>query len=261
MRESLLNCALVVVALMFESAAAQEPSTTTSDPPQLANPADSAPAAARPSPGTGNASGKDAVSSDRIKDFVRAVLGDTEDVWTAVFGATGNGSYPMPTVVLIRRSGISACGLVKGSSGPSYCPGDRSIYVDPAYLDDVAKHFGDFAAAYLIAHEVGRHVQSVLHGTQRIADATTLMQHQEEVPPMPARSEMQADCYAGVWTYFVAKRGLLDPGDLEQAPTALTVGKSRDDTEYMAQRLRWFRQGLSTGNIRSCEPGSLPERQ
>jgi len=209
-------------------------------------------------PATQSARGVQTPSAERTNDFIRAVLGDTEDVWDQLFLATRQRAYPKPIVVLVSRWALSGCGKVGVSSGLFYCDVDSRIYLDPAFLSGVSSRFGDFVAAYLIAREVGRHVQNVLDTKQMLETAVTTLRP-EQLAEAQTRLEMQADCYAGVWAYFVKRRGLIEPRELEVGPAAaLTVGDAATHSEHAVQRLRSFQQGLATGDPRSCDVPSLP---
>jgi predicted metalloprotease len=201
------------------------------------------------------------------KDFVSRTVGDTEDVWTALFKAMGT-RYEPPTLVLFSRSTQSVCGTASAASGPFYCPGDQKVYLDTAFFRELSSRFGapgDFAAAYVIAHEIGHHVQNQL-GTMRKFDQAAARMDARQRNALSVRLELQADCYAGVWGYFAAKRNLLDAGDAEEGlraaaavgddaiqqkakgyvvPDAFTHGRAE-------QRARWFKTGLTTGDPRSC---------
>ena len=194
-------------------------------------------------------------TDDSRKEFVARVLGDTEDVWSAVFKAMGNPPYPMPTVVLFSLRTRSACGLVRAEVGPIYCPADSQIYVDPDFLSELSRRttpLGDFAQAYLLAREVGHHVQNTL-GTMAQFERSLSQVDDPRRIQLRVRRELQADCYTGVWAFYVQQRHRLDPADLEQGvPAAQTVGDvSTHGTS--AQRMWWFNQGLATGDPRECD--------
>ena len=208
-----------------------------------------------------------AAAPDPQKDFVRRTLGDTEDVWTALFKAMGT-RYEPPHLVLFTGATRSACGTAQQAMGPFYCPGDQKVYLDTAFFRELSQRFGapgDFANAYVIAHEIGHHVQNQM-GTMEKFDAAGVRMDKRERNAMSVRLELQADCYAGVWGYFAAKRNLLEPGDVDEGlraaaavgddaiqkatqgyvvPDAFTHGTA-------AQRAHWFKQGFSTGDPRSC---------
>ena len=199
--------------------------------------------------------------------MVAKVLGDTEDVWTALFKAMGS-RYEPPKLVLFRGSVVSMCGNASSSAGPFYCPADQKVYLDTAFFRELHNRFGapgDFAQAYVIAHEIGHHVQNQM-GTMREFDQAASRMDERRRNALTVRLELQADCYAGVWGFYAAKRNLLEPGDLEEGlraasavgddtiqkrtqgytvPDAFTHGKSE-------QRMRWFRTGFQSGDPRSC---------
>ena len=213
----------------------------------------SAPASA-PSPASGTA-------EDQQVDFVRAVLGDTEGVWGAYFRGLGR-DYPPPKLVLYTGSVSSACGFASAAAGPFYCPGDQKVYIDLKFYRQLAVEFGApgaFAQAYVIAHEVGHHVQNLLGITAKAGAGTNRIS---------IEIELQADCLAGVWAAAAnSARRILEPGDLEQGiRAAAAVG---DDTLQRrelgsvvpdsfthgtsAQRVRWFRRGFDTAKVASCD--------
>jgi predicted metalloprotease len=201
------------------------------------------------------------------KQLSKKVLGDTEDVWTAVFKAMGS-RYDPPTLVLFSGRVNSACGMASAAVGPFYCPGDRKLYLDTAFFDELSRRFGapgDFAQAYVIAHEVGHHVQNLM-GTMRQFDAQTQRMDERSRNAMSVRLELQADCYAGVWGFFAQKRNLLEPGDLEEGMrAAAAVGDDQIQKRTQGyvvpegfthgtaeQRQRWFKTGLTSGDPRNC---------
>jgi predicted metalloprotease len=208
-------------------------------------------------------------STDPQVDFVRAVLGETEDVWGAYFKNMGK-TYVPPKLALFTRSVNSACGLASAAAGPFYCPGDQKVYIDLSFFQQLSTQFGapgDFARAYVIAHEVGHHVQNLLGITDKASQA------EQETGKTGANKvsvmvELQADCFAGVWAEQANQaRKILEPGDLEQGlQAASSVG---DDTLQKreqgtvvpdsfthgtsAQRVRWFRRGFDAGKIENCD--------
>ena len=225
------------------------------DPGQVAAPA-TQPAGPRPP------------ATDPASAFVRTVLADTEDVWSAVFKAAG-GIYAQPTLVLFRGRMATACGLGESASGPFYCPGDRKVYIDLAFFDTLRTKLGapgDFAQAYVIAHEVGHHVQNLLGITAK-ADAMRGTASTSQINAMSVRVELQADCLAGVWAHHSQQgKGWLDKGDIEEAmnaaaqigddnlqrrsqgtvvPESFTHGSSQ-------QRMSWFKRGLQSGAVKQC---------
>ena len=199
--------------------------------------------------------------------FVQRTLGDTEDVWGALFKNMGS-RYDAPRLVLFSQSFPSACGMANAAAGPFYCPADRKVYLDTAFFRELSQRFGapgDFAAAYVIAHEVGHHVQNEL-GTMKQFDQSASRVDARQRNALSVRLELQADCYAGVWSFYAAKRNLIDANDVEaglRAAAAVgddniqraTQGRVVPDAfthGSAAQRARWFKQGLSTGDPRSC---------
>ncbi len=204
---------------------------------------------------------------DARKDMVTRIVGDTEEVWTALFTAMGT-RYEPPKLVLFRGSVVSACGRASAAAGPFYCPGDRKVYLDTNFFQELSSRFGapgDFAQAYVIAHEIGHHVQNQM-GTMRDFDQTAAKLDERRRNALTVRLELQADCYAGVWGFYAAKRNLLEPGDIEEGmraasavgddaiqkrtqgyvvPDAFTHGRAE-------QRMRWFKAGLQSGDPRVC---------
>jgi predicted metalloprotease len=208
-------------------------------------------------------------ASDKQVDFARAILGSTEEVWTTYFQQQGK-TYTKPTLVLFSGSISSACGRASAASGPFYCPGDQRVYLDLDFFRQLSTQFGapgDFARAYVIAHEVGHHVQD-LQGISSAAEHAEQRTNQVGANHVSIEVELQADCYAGVWA-AVANRTqkILEPGDLEQGlQAASSVG---DDTLQKrmqgtvvpdsfthgtsAQRVKWFRRGFDSGQIDNCD--------
>jgi len=199
--------------------------------------------------------------------FSKRVLGDTEDVWSAVFQAGGS-RYEPPTLVLFERAVASACGNTSAAVGPFYCPLDRKLYLDTSFFQELKQRFGapgDFAQAYVIAHEVGHHVQNLM-GTMRQFDAQSQRADPRTRNDMSVRLELQADCYAGVWGFFAQKRNLLEQGDLESGlRAAAAVGDDQIQKKTQGyvvpesfthgsaqQRMRWFKTGFDSGDPRSC---------
>jgi len=199
-------------------------------------------------------------ASDEMRDFVATVLADTEDTWSRIFDQAGQ-DYPEPTLTLFSGAVSSACGQASSATGPFYCPADQNLYIDLDFYNELRQRFGapgDFAQAYVLAHEVGHHVQNVL-GTLR----QTLGQGNE----MSIRTELQADCYAGVWAHHTNQKGLLEQGDVQEALTAAAaVGDDaiQERTQgYVVpesfnhgtseQRAAWFQRGFESGRVDSCD--------
>jgi len=208
-----------------------------------------------------------AAAKDQNKEFAARVLGDTEDVWGAVFKAMGT-RYDPPTLVLFNGVVRSACGQASAAVGPFYCAADKDVYLDTAFFQQLAQRFrapGDFAAAYVIAHEVGHHVQNIT-GIMRQFDAESRRADARTRNALSVRLELQADCYAGVWGHFAKRRNLLEAGDLEEGLRAASaVGDDmiqKQSQGYVvpdafthgsaAQRMRWFKVGFDSGDLRNC---------
>lgn len=207
--------------------------------------------------------------SDEGRRFVGRVLASTEDVWTAVFRENGR-RYDPPRLVLFSGAVRSACGIAGSAVGPFYCPADRQIYIDLAFFRDMERKLGapgDFAQAYVIAHEVGHHVQAELGIAQRVGELRSRA-GQAENNALSVRMELQADCFAGVWAKRAQElRGILERGDVEEGlGAAAAVGDDRLQRRAQgevvpesfthgssAQRVRWFRTGLGAGDIRACD--------
>jgi predicted metalloprotease len=189
------------------------------------------------------------------------VLADTEDTWQAIFEAAGE-DYPEPTLTLFSGYVQSACGSASAATGPFYCPADQNLYIDLGFYGELRERFGapgDFAQAYVLAHEVGHHVQNVL-GLLRGSGGSG-------AESAAVRTELQADCFAGIWANHTNQRGLLEAGDVEEAMTAAeAVGDDRLQQQTQGrvvpdsfthgtseQRAEWFARGLENGNVESCD--------
>ena len=217
---------------------------------------------------TGAPSGRVGAPTDEGGKFVAQILGDTEDVWTRILQQAGH-TYRAPTLVLFNGSTSSACGFASAASGPFYCPNDTKLYIDLAFYDELKSKFGapgDFAEAYVIAHEVGHHVQNLLGILPKVNSARRNA-GEEEASALSVRLELQADCFAGVWGQAADKEGILDPGDINEAlNAAAAIG---DDTlqkrgqGYVVpesfthgsaeQRVRWFKRGFDQGKVEACD--------
>jgi predicted metalloprotease len=210
---------------------------------------------------------KPANSNDPGVDFARAILGDTEDTWGAIFQQAGR-TYQAPHLVLFSGAVQSACGGATSASGPFYCPGDRRVYLDLSFFQEMQQRLGgggDFAQAYVIAHEVGHHVQNLLGISDQVYNAHGDVRGANG---LSVRLELQADCFAGVWANQAQQRHhWLDQGDVEQAlSTASAIGDDRLQQQSQgqvvpdsfthgtsAQRVRWFRAGFDGGDMNRCD--------
>jgi predicted metalloprotease len=213
--------------------------------------------------------------TDATGRFVALVLGDTEDRWTEIFMAIGR-TYHRPTLRLFSGSEPGGCGLARSAMGPFYCPRDQRIYLDTAFFSDLQNKFGGcsnsnacrFSEAYVIAHEVGHHVQNELGILPRVTQAQQASSSKAEANQLQVRVELQADCYAGVWANRAQqKHSFLDPGDVDQAlQTASAIGDDRLQKEMQGyvvpdsfthgtseQRKRWFSTGFNQGQISACD--------
>jgi predicted metalloprotease len=204
-----------------------------------------------------------------LADFVSIVLADTEDTWNEIFAAQ-NLDYLEPTLVLFSGAVESACGLAQSAVGPFYCPIDEKVYIDLSFYQDLRDRFGapgDFAQAYIIAHEVGHHVQNQIGIMEEVNSAQQQASSQVEVNKLSVSLELQADCLAGVWAYNANRaRDILEQGDIEEGLNAASnIGDDRLQMEYQGQvtpdsfthgssvqRVGWFERGLEAGDINSC---------
>lgn len=206
--------------------------------------------------------------SDETGQFVSKVLGSTEDVWGSIFKQS-NSQYPHPTLVLYDGQVNSACGLGQSAMGPFYCQGDQRLYLDLSFFRDLQTRFnspGDFAQAYVIAHEVGHHVQKLTGVLQKL-DALRGHASETEYNAASVRVELQADCYAGVWGYHAGTMNQLDDSDITEALNAATaIGDDRlqqQSTGHVVpdafthgtseQRVSWFKRGMTSGNPKDCD--------
>jgi predicted metalloprotease len=207
--------------------------------------------------------------TDPLADFVSVVLADTEDTWSPIF-ANGGAEYVPPRLVLFTDAVRSGCGVGQAAMGPFYCPLDQKVYIDLGFYRQLRERFqapGDFAQAYVIAHEVGHHVQNLL-GIADQVNARRERVGEEEGNALSVRMELQADCLAGVWAHNANRsRQILEPGDLEEGlGAAAAIGDDRIQRQSQGmvvpesfthgsseQRVRWFRRGLESGSIDTCD--------
>jgi predicted metalloprotease len=212
---------------------------------------------------------------DENAQFVAVVLADTEDVWNDLFQRAG-ARYQEPTLVLFTQMDRSACGFAQAAVGPFYCPADRSVYIDLSFYDDLRSRFGapgDFAQAYVIAHEVGHHVQNLLGVSEQAQELQSRL-GRAEANAVSVRVELQADCYAGVWAHHAQRmQEILETGDVEEALRAASaIGDDRIQSQSQgrvvpdsfthgssAQRQRWFTTGLETGSVEACDTFSVAD--
>jgi uncharacterized protein len=214
--------------------------------------------------------GSAAPVDDEASQFIRAILGDTEDVWGALFAQRGD-RYEAPTLVLFSGRVQSACGGATAAVGPFYCPADKRVYLDTQFFAEMQRRLGgggDFAEAYVIAHEVGHHIQTLTGANRAVHMARQRGENVEGAEGLLVRQELQADCYAGVWAHHGQQRHRwLEPGDLEEAmATATAIGDDALQRQARgevvpdsfthgssAQRVRWFRAGFDSGDPASCD--------
>lgn len=205
------------------------------------------------------------VKDDAKAHFVAVVLADSEDVWSKLFSESGK-KYQEPTLVLFSNSVQSACGSASSATGPFYCPGDDKVYIDLTFYDELQNRFGapgDFAMAYVVAHEVGHHVQNLLGISNKLNEARGKVS-EEEYNKLSVKLELQADFFAGVWAHHAQQmKNILEEGDIEEALNAANaIGDDRLQQQSQgqvvpdafthgtsAQRMRWFKKGFETGDI------------
>ncbi len=208
-------------------------------------------------------------ANDPQARFVSKVLGETEDTWSAIFQKDLNRQYVPPKLVLFRGATPTACGTGQAAMGPFYCPGDSKVYIDLAFFDELQNRFkapGDFAQAYVIAHEVGHHVQHLLGISDQVDNLRR--RNPSQANALSVRMELQADCFAGLWAQRAnAARNILEGGDVEEALAAATaIGDDRLQKQSQgyvvpdafthgssAQRVRWFKRGLDSGDLKQCD--------
>ncbi|MEL6232168.1 MAG: neutral zinc metallopeptidase [Cyanobacteria bacterium J06627_3] len=208
-------------------------------------------------------------AEDELAEFTSIVLADTEDTWHQIFREEIGQPYQEPALVLFSGSVQSGCGAAQSAMGPFYCPADQKVYIDLSFYNDLKTRHqapGDFAQAYVVAHEVGHHVQNILGISNQVRQLQSRAS-KAEANQLSVRLELQADCFAGVWVNRADKaRDILESGDIEEALNAASqIGDDRLQEQSRgfvvpesfthgssAQRVRWFRQGLATGDIEQC---------
>lgn len=208
-------------------------------------------------------------AEDELAEFTSIVLADTEDTWNQIFREEIGQPYQEPALVLFSGSVQSGCGAAQSAMGPFYCPADQKVYIDLSFYNDLKTRHqapGDFAQAYVVAHEVGHHVQNILGISNQVRQLQSRAS-KAEANQLSVRLELQADCFAGVWANRADKaRDILESGDIEEALNAASqIGDDRLQEQSRgfvvpesfthgssAQRVRWFRQGLATGDIEQC---------
>ena len=213
-------------------------------------------------------------ANDEASQFVSTILGSTEDVWGQVFKQSGS-QYPAPRLVLFSGMVGSACGRASAAVGPFYCPGDQQVYLDTSFFQDMRTKLGgggDFAEAYVIAHEVGHHIQTLTGVSEKVDQLRSRGARMEGDNGLGVRMELQADCYAGVWANLAQQQyNWLEAGDVEEAlTTASAIGDDRLQQQGQGmvvpdsfthgtsqQRVRWFKTGFQSGNASSCDTFSV----
>jgi hypothetical protein len=207
-------------------------------------------------------------AGDRESEFVSVVLADLEDTWSRVLPSAGR-QYQAPTLVLFNDMVQSACGSASSATGPFYCPGDHKVYLDLSFFRELDQRFGapgDFAQAYVVAHEVGHHVQNLLGLNEQVAGAQRQV-GEAQANALSVRLELQADCFAGVWGHHAERKQMLEPGDVDEGlQAAAAIGDDRLQRQSSgrivpesfthgssAQRAEWLRRGLGSGRVEDCD--------
>ena len=222
-------------------------------------------------PPLSQSSARHAAPNDRTGIFVSRILGETEDVWSRELPAQANVAYQKPTLVLFSGATGSACGTAQTATGPFYCPNDRKVYLDTQFFQDMKRRFGgggDFAYAYVIAHEIGHHVQNLLGLLSKVQSMQRRAPDRATANAISVRNELMADCFAGVWANKMNQRHAnIDTADVQQAVAAASaIGDDRMQSQSRgvavpdsfthgssAQRVRWLTAGLNSGSMRSCD--------
>ncbi len=227
---------------------------------------ESAPQTRSPSGGTYQASSPE---EDQLAEFVSVVLADTEDTWSTIFPREFGGSYREPDLVLFTGAVQSACGQATSAVGPFYCPADQQVYIDLGFYQDLKYKLGapgDFAQAYVIAHEVGHHVQNLMGVSEQVRKAQSRLS-ETDANQLSVRQELQADCFSGVWAHSARQQGILEEGDIEEALNAASqIGDDnlqKQQRGYVnpdsfthgssAQRVEWFKRGFTSGDVDQCD--------
>jgi uncharacterized protein len=214
-------------------------------------------------------------AEEELKEFMSVVLADTEDTWHGLFEQLER-TYQEPTVVLFSGAVSSACGFANAAVGPFYCPGDRKVYLDLSFFEELGARFGapgDFAQAYVLAHEVGHHVQTLLGISDQVRQVRATLSA-ADANALSVRQELQADCFAGIWAHHADRmRQVLEPGDIEEGLRAASaIGDDRLQRQAQGyvvpesfthgsseQRMRWFQTGLSEGVLGACDTFSADQ--
>jgi predicted metalloprotease len=246
---------MLILVLIISFISGRNPLELMQQVEQAAPPPDAAPAGAPP-------------ADDPQAQMISAVLADTEDTWRRIFKENG-ATYEDPRLVLFDGQVRSACGVASASVGPFYCPADRNVYLDLSFFRELDQRFGapgDFAQAYVVAHEVGHHVQTLLGTSDRVHAARSRMS-ETQANDLSVRQELQADCYAGVWANHANQRNWLEQGDVEEGlRAAAAIGDDRLQRRSQGyvvpesfthgsseQRQRWLQRGLQSGDMRQCD--------
>ena len=209
------------------------------------------------------------VEEQELADFISVVLADTEDTWNKIFTEKG-GTYKEPTLVLFTGQVESACGFAQAATGPFYCPADQKVYIDLAFYQDLKNQLdapGDFAQAYVVAHEIGHHVQKLIGISDKVHQARQQLST-KEFNKVSVKLELQADCFAGIWANHADRvRNIVEPGDIAEALNAASkIGDDRLQQQSQgyvtpdsfthgssAQRVRWFKKGYQSGTLETCD--------